>query len=76
VHVEIMEVGRRFVPSVRVRAEAVDRKRGVNDPGAARPVRPRPLLVGVVHAPPVSMSDEARLQSSSSGGSTGKPASV
>jgi hypothetical protein len=52
VRVEVVKVGRRLVPSARERAQMVDRMRGVNDPGAAWPMRPRPLSEGVVHAPP------------------------
>jgi hypothetical protein len=48
----VVEGGRRLVPSAGKRAQTVGRERGVNDAGAARLVRPRPLFVGVVHAPP------------------------
>jgi len=64
VRVEIVDVGRRVVPSARERARMMDRKRGVNDPGVAGPVRPRPLSVGVVHAPrcrcPMRRADSVR----------------
>lgn len=63
VRVDVVEVGRRLSPSGGTRDQVVDRKRGVNDPGAAWPMRPRPVSVGVVHAPrcrcPVRRPDEA-----------------
>jgi hypothetical protein len=71
-----VEIGRRRVPSEGVRAQSVDRERGVNDPGVARSVRPRALLCEGRSRPAVSMSDEARCSRPSSGESTGEPASV
>jgi hypothetical protein len=60
VQVEVVEIGRRRMPSEGVRAQSVDRERGVNDPGAAWPVRPQALLCWGSFTPHVSMSDEAR----------------
>jgi hypothetical protein len=64
------EAGRRFVPSATERARMVEGNRGVNDPGAAWPVRPQALVYGGRSRPAVSMSDEAREQPPSSGGSS------
>jgi hypothetical protein len=69
VRVDVVEVGRRLLPSAGTRDQVVGRKRGVNDPGVAWPMRPRPVSVGVVHA--VSMSGEARAQLPTSGESAG-----
>jgi hypothetical protein len=60
------------MPSDGVRAQSVGRERGVNDPGVAWSVRPRAIVCGGRSRPAVSMSDEARMQSSASGEFTGE----
>lgn len=71
VRVEVVASGRRRVPSAVERARMADGKRGVNDPGVAWPVRPQTIGCGGRSRPAVSMSDEAREQPPSSGGSAG-----
>jgi hypothetical protein len=71
VRVDVAESGRRRVPSAGKRALVADGERGVNDPGVGWPARPRAIVCGGRSRPAVSMSDEAREQPPSPGGSVG-----